>query len=58
MVAKIYGLSDDQDKKSMVQESTLSKEIKVLAEVEKIWIIFNVVAKGRVSRLEIFDYLT
>ena len=38
-------------------ETELSKEIRILAEVEKIWIIFDVDNSGKLDQMEIKDYL-
>lgn len=38
-------------------ETTISREIRVLAEVEKIWIIFDLDNSGSLDRDEIKDYI-
>ena len=45
------------DIKQTYKESGLSKEIKVLAEVEKIWIIWDVLPTRSISKDEIQEYL-
>lgn len=39
------------------EESELSKEIRILAEVEKIWIIYDIDGNGKIDQDEIADYL-
>ena len=41
----------------MQKESELSREIKVLAEVEKIWILYDVDGNGLIDKAEISEYL-
>ena len=41
----------------MQKESELSREIKVLAEVEKIWILYDVDGNGLIDKSEISEYL-
>ena len=38
-------------------ETQVSKEIRILSEVEKIWIIFDVDDSGRLDKEEIQDYI-
>ena len=45
------------DIKQTQKESGLSKEIKVLAEVEKIWIIWDIPRTGGICKDEIQEYL-
>ena len=39
------------------QETELSREIRILAEVEKIWIIFDLDNSGKLDKVEIKDYI-
>lgn len=41
----------------MLKESLLSKEIKVITEVEKIWILFEKDTEDKISQDEIIEYL-
>ena len=45
------------DQQKMQKESELSREIKVLAEVEKIWILYDVDGNGLIDKAEISEYL-
>ena len=45
------------DQQRMQKESELSREIKVLAEVEKIWILYDVDGNGLIDKSEISEYL-
>ena len=38
-------------------ETEISREIRILAEVEKIWIIFDVDSSGHLDKVEIKDYI-
>ena len=38
-------------------ETPLSREIKILAEVEKIWIIYDIDGSGKIDQSEISEYL-
>ena len=44
-------------KHQLSKESDISKEIKVLAEVEKIWIMYDFDGDGTINRSELTDYL-
>ena len=48
---------DYLDNKNIKHESLLSKEIKVYAEVEKIWILFDSDNNGTIDKEEIQEYL-
>ena len=39
------------------KESKISREIKVLSEIEKIWIIYDQDSNGSLDKEEIMDYL-
>ena len=41
----------------MQKESEMSREIKVLAEVEKIWILYDLDDDGKLDKSEIASYL-
>lgn len=38
-------------------ETEISREIRILAEVEKIWIIFDIDSSGHLDKVEIKDYI-
>ena len=50
-------LSGKKCQKTSTLETGLSKEIKLLAEIEKIWIIHNIEPDGQIDRSSIKNYL-
>ena len=40
-----------------MHETPVSRDIRILSEVEKIWILYDVDGSGKIEQTEIADYL-